>query len=327
MSQPTSQKILVYIEAHGQASGKELGDYLPQIGARAVRKQLKTLLDTGILRKIGTPPKVYYLLASKHIDEPLAYNVDKKTIGIIEKKYLYISPTGESIPGWRGFVAWCTKTKQHVLPTSRAYVATIQKFNRYRTDGLINGMEKMNHTFSEIFLDMLFYLDFYRIERFGKTKLGQMLLYAKQSQNKQLIGKLIRVIIPDITALIKKYSIDGVVFVPPTVKREVQFMKELEKQAQLPARTLSITKIKTPIIIPQKTLTKLEDRVENARQTIIIDDTGKYKNILLIDDAVGSGATMNETAGQIKKKGLCTGKIVGLAITGSFKGFDVISEI
>ena len=84
---------------------------------------------------------------------------------------------------------------------------------------------------------------------------------------------------------------------------------------------------KTPIIIPQKTLTKLEDRVENARQTIIIDDTGKYKNILLIDDAVGSGATMNETARQIKKKGLCTGKIVGLAITGSFKGFDVISEI
>jgi predicted amidophosphoribosyltransferase len=54
---------------------------------------------------------------------------------------------------------------------------------------------------------------------------------------------------------------------------------------------------------------------------------GQYNNILLIDDAVGSGATLNETARQIKNRNLCTGHIVGLAITGSFRGFDVISEV
>ena len=30
---------------------------------------------------------------------------------------------------------------------------------------------------------------------------------------------------------------------------------------------------------------------------------------------------------KIKDKGLATGKIIGLAITGSFKGFDVINEV
>jgi len=54
---------------------------------------------------------------------------------------------------------------------------------------------------------------------------------------------------------------------------------------------------------------------------------GSYKNILLIDDAVGSGSTLNETAGQIKRKGICKGQVIGLTITGSFKGFDVISEV
>ena len=49
--------------------------------------------------------------------------------------------------------------------------------------------------------------------------------------------------------------------------------------------------------------------------------------MLLIDDAVGSGATLNETAKQIRNKKLASGKIIGLAITGSFKGFDVISEV
>ena len=39
------------------------------------------------------------------------------------------------------------------------------------------------------------------------------------------------------------------------------------------------------------------------------------------------GATLNETAKKILKKGLCGGKIIGLVITGSLKGFDVISEV
>ena len=56
-------------------------------------------------------------------------------------------------------------------------------------------------------------------------------------------------------------------------------------------------------------------------------DTGVHKNILLLDDAAGSGATLNETAKQIRERGMVNGKIIGLAIVGSFKGFDVISEV
>jgi len=47
---------------------------------------------------------------------------------------------------------------------------------------------------------------------------------------------------------------------------------------------------------------------------------------MLIDDAVGSGATLNEVAGKIRNKGVAR-KITGLAIVGSFKGFDVITDI
>jgi predicted amidophosphoribosyltransferase len=47
---------------------------------------------------------------------------------------------------------------------------------------------------------------------------------------------------------------------------------------------------------------------------------------LLIDDAVGSGATLNQVAGKIKDKGVAQ-KITGLALVGSFKGFDVITDV
>lgn len=322
----TAQKIIDIISKNGQASGKELTAQLGTITARAVRKQLKNLLERGMLRKIGRPPKVYYLLAGNK-KEFNKSGVDSNTLSIINDRYLFISPIGEEKRGWEGFLAWCEKTKQDPTKTAKDYVSTIKKFDHFRKNNLINGMSKMKKTFKEVFVDDLFYLDFYSIERFGKTKLGQMLLYAKQSQNIQLMKELIDEIRPWIMEIINKYNTDGVLFIPPTVKREVQFMKILEDQLRLPIKKISVAKIRTQIIIPQKTLSKLEDRIENARQTIVVDDIALYKNILLIDDAVGSGATLNETAKQIKNKRLASGKIIGLAITGSFKGFEVISEV
>ena len=104
-------------------------------------------------------------------------------------------------------------------------------------------------------------------------------------------------------------------------------MKEIEKYLNLPLNKLTITKIKKRVSIPQKTLSKLEDRIENAKKTIVVEGNNTFDNVLLIDDAVGSGSTLNETALQIKDKKICKGKIYGLAIVGSFKGFDVISEV
>ena len=51
------------------------------------------------------------------------------------------------------------------------------------------------------------------------------------------------------------------------------------------------------IRVAQKTLGKLEERVRNAKETIFVDKiNSRFNNLLLIDDAVGSAATLNETA-------------------------------
>ncbi len=60
--------------------------------------------------------------------------------------------------------------------------------------------------------------------------------------------------------------------------------------------------------------------------SIIVKDTRKFNEILLIDDAVGSGATINETAVKLKFKRTAE-TVIGLAVTGSFKGFEVLQEI
>jgi len=326
MRNDTSERIIEYIGSKGEVSAKDLGDYIG-ISRQGLYRQINNLLEKGAIYKIGKPPKVFYLLKNKPFVAG-AFFVEEKIKAKIEKNYLIITPTGEKMEGWEGFIYWCQKTKQDVAKVSKEYIAILEKYNQFRKNGLIDGLGKIKTTFEKVFLDKLFYVDFYSLERFGKTKLGQLLLYAKQSQDKKMIKKLIEEINPRISFLLKKYKIDAVGFIPPTVKREVQFMKELERNTNiLKAQKISLLKIKTEVAIPQKTLNKLADRMENAKKTILADEKAQYGNILLIDDAVGSGATLNETAGQLKRKKICRGKIVGLSITGSAKGFDVISEV
>jgi len=252
MTTNTRSTIIKYIQSHRQASVHELTSVL-NITRAAVHRQLNKLIAEDNIQKIGKPPKVYYRMKIVSQIEEI-HKVDKEIIDFINKNYLYISPTGEALEGWEGFIVWCNKTNQDPIKTSNEYIATLNKFDKYKKNGVIDGMPKMKDTFKKVYLDKLFYLDFYSIERFGKTKLGQMLLYAKQSQNRTLISQLINHIKPEIMKIVKRQNIEGVLFIPPTVKREVQFMRELEKKLRLPLRILDVNKIKTDIIVPQKTL-------------------------------------------------------------------------
>jgi len=74
-------------------------------------------------------------------------------------------------------------------------------------------------------------------------------------------------------------------------------------------------------------LSRFAERVANAKETIVIeDDRVKFDCVLLIDDAVGSGATLNETAKKLKEAGMAK-TVIGFAVVGSMKGFEVIQEV
>lgn len=325
MNSDLPQKILEYIKKNQQATVKEMVDYF-EVSKQALYRHLPKMIKTGELEKIGKAPKVFYIIGRKKASLE-SFKVKDEIKSIINEKFLTISPTGEKLYGWSGFVFWCKKTNNDPLQASDDYVKTLKKYDHYKKDGFIDGMEKFRNTFpDDLFLDEVYYLDFYSIERFGKTKLGQLLLYGKQSGNKKIIKEIIQETKHKILELVDKRRINAVGFIPWTVKREIQFMREFENGLMVSLPRIKIEKVRTDVIVPQKTLAKLLDRIENASQTMVVTEKNSYEKILLIDDAVGSGATLNEVARQIKKKGIAK-KVIGLAITGSFKGFDIISEV
>jgi hypoxanthine-guanine phosphoribosyltransferase/DNA-binding transcriptional ArsR family regulator len=324
----TKQKIVDFIKSREQATTNELAEVFG-ISRQVIHRHLAELMGNELIEKHGTAPKVFYSIKKESINKKnVVNNLDSKTKNIISDNFFLISPVGKRMEGIEAFIEWSEKRGFNFNEKAKEYFNVYKKYQKYFKNGLISGKCKMKETFEDVFLDEVYYLDFYSIEDFGKTKLGQMMLYAKQSQDKKLIRELVVEIKPKIEKLIKDKKVDAVGFIPPSIKRETQFLKEVEKGLNLNLLKIDLVKVSGDVIVPQKTLNKLEDRIENSKQIklVIGREVKKYKNVLLIDDALGSGATLNEVARQIKIQ-INPEKIVGLAITGSFSGFEVISEV
>ena len=324
----TDNQILKYLLVHGEVTIADLSENL-NVSRQLLHRVVKKMIDDNYLAKIGTPPKVYYKLKKTPPRTTEEHLLNPGEISFLEEHFLLITETGERLKGIDAMQFWCARQKLPFEKTIKEFISTKQKYLQYfLSNGLIDGTDKIKNTkgFENIAIDKLLYCDFYAIERFGKTLLGTLLHFAKQGQNKYLMNEIINIVNEKITKLIKEKKIDAVGFIPPTIKRHLQFMQVLQKGLNLPLPHIDIVKVSGAIPVPQKALNKIEDRIINAQVSIIVKDTRKFNKILLIDDAVGSGATINETAVKLKFKETAK-TVIGLAITGSFKGFDVIQEV
>ncbi|WP_395066110.1 hypothetical protein [Flavobacterium sp.] len=300
------------------------------ISKQYVHRILNQLVENNEIERIGLPPKTIYKLKVVSDKKSVSIeNVTSEKQQFLQENFILITEIGQLLHGLLAFQNWCDKRKLPLEKTIDEFILTKDKYNQYiDKNGLISGLEKLKSTkgYDKIFMDELVYLDFYAIERFGKTRLGTILHYAKQGQNKMLMKILIDEIKEKINTIISVYKIDAIAYVPPTIKRETQLMKVMANGLKINLPSINIIKIGGIIPVPQKSLNKIEERINNAENTFVVKGNVSYNTVLLIDDAVGSGSTLNQIAGKIKNKQLAT-TVIGLAIVGSFKGFDVITDV
>lgn len=323
-------RVLDLFETSKELSVKEIVDKL-NASKQMVHTVLNRLMEDRIVEKLGRAPKTVYRLigASPKTVGPAVPEISEKDREFLQKNFLAVTETGNLLEGIEAFGNWCKQRKLPVLKTLSEFIDTKKKYQPYYDDqGNINGLEKLKNTkgYEKIWLDDLYYLDFYAIERFGKTRLGVLLHYAKQGQNKYLMEIMMKEIAERIQSFVSMHDADAIGFVPPTIRREVQIMKYIQTRLNIALPVIDIKKLSGIIPVPQKSLSKLDERIRNAENTFAVTDQRKFKNVILIDDAVGSGSTMNQIAGKIKNKAVAR-KVIGLAVVGSFKGFDVITDV
>jgi DNA-binding MarR family transcriptional regulator len=332
MTTDTAGRIIGYIYTNKQAKAIDLVRDIGITNA-AVHRQLNKLMAKGEIVRVGKPPTVFYVIKTK--EKPNLTSLPEEVADFIDRNYVYVSPTGELLKGVEGFIRWVNSIHQekYLLSLAHEYIKVRSAADKFiRRDGSIDATKaKERSTFEQSAIDKLLYKDFYSLEKFGKTALGQMVLYAKISQNRDIISGIIKQVKPIIDRILQEYKIDAIGYIPPSVKRKVQLMSELKEGLKIHLPEISFVKAYTgEVIVSQKSLSKLSERIDNARNTIFIDVNKSAlmpNNVLLIDDAVGSGATLHEAAIKVKELLHPKGKIIAFAVIGSIKSFEVIREI
>lgn len=306
---------------------------------RIINKYLKELINQWKIIKTWSWPHTKYKLTNweyiSNVSKPeyiSSLNLKYQDSQIIEDNFLKFTPNG-SIQKWlEWFVQRCIDRSMNPNIKAEQYIKTYKYIYDLQNDcGLIPANHAMENIFDNIYIDELYYADRLNWMEFGRWKLWEMSFFAKQSQNIKLINEAIDMIILKLKCIIKFKKIDAIAVIPPSIIRKNQFLKILKKKLEiiwLPFVNI-VKYYPHKIPIPQKSLKKREERIQNARDTIIVDDKNisKYKNIIMIDDFVWSGSTLNETAKKFKEISQNI-YIIWFALVGNLNlQYDVIKEI
>lgn len=325
MKTNTINEISEYININAPVWVTQISNYLG-FSKQIVHRHIKKLLEDNRIIKSGIPPKVFYFPIRKKTET--FYDIDEQKKNIIDNNFILFEANWSVLNWFSWFSKWCENRNLNPIIEADVYINTLSKYEKFKGKNLlINWIEKMKSTFLEVYLDEIYYIDFYSIEKYWKTLLWNLMLYGKQSPDKDIIDKIISIIKEPILNFIKQNNIDSFAFIPPSIDRKIQITESINKSLSINLRELKLMKIFRDKIVSQKSLSKKEDRIINARDTIFIQNKNFHANkILLIDDAVWSGSTLNETAKKIKESWVAS-YVVWIAIVWSFKWFEVINEV
>ena len=314
------------------------------LGRTVTHRYLKALVEQWKLIKEWNPPYTTYRLAKKELQLHFSwkekivwvwtwddYTPNFKIRKLLDDIFYKFSPTGKKQIWLIGIQKWCNERHLDIEKKIEDYIK-IYNYIESELDecGMLHVDEAFGKDFEEKYLDKVLYADQYKYMDFGRWKLAEMTFYGKTSQNKNLIAESLSEILPKLECLIAHENFDAIAITPWSIKRQNQLLWALKKELevfQLPFVTI-IKYSESWIFIPQKSLKTRAQRIENAENTIFIDDkhVWNYKKVLLIDDFVGSGATLNETAKKLKDEWVQ--EVYGFAFVGNTNlSYEVINEI
>ncbi len=299
-----------------------------------VHKYLKALVEEWSIQKSGSWVHITYSLTkSKKNTVKTTENISFSFSDweILENSFYKFSENGTLLKGISGFIEWCTSRGLNPQEKINQFIKIKQHLDTLKDScWLIETTSDFKKNVANFYLDSVYFADQYNRMEFGRGKLAELTFFAKQSQNLKLISESNNAVIRQILCLIGREKIEAIAFTPHSVVRKNQLLKYLEKLfsgSEVPFIRLS-KYYPNKIPIPQKTLKTKEQRIKNAEDTIFVEDKNakNYKRVLLIDDFVGSWATLNITARKLKEAWIKN--VIWFAYVGNINlSYEIINEI
>lgn len=328
-SMTTKQKIVHYLKNNWPQTAKQIIDHFG-LYKTIIHRHLKDLIQQGSIIKLGKTPRVIYKFVqeslSSHDDIMLLWYQDSDRL---DKKYFSFDSDGTVLQWAQWFALWCQERSLDIVQQYKQYRHIVETIDSQRNElWLLNTLATLQKKGWIIYLDQLFVADTYILGQFWKSPLWSLAFYGKQTQNRDLSKRVIENIKQRIEKLIVQEAIDAVCFVPVSIKRYVQLMTILQQNIGLTLPKIKLDKFFPWEVIAQKQLKGDIARNKNAENTIFaLQGQKKYKKILLIDDFIGSWATLNISAKKLKQAWYAQ-EVIGFAIVGNMDlSYEVINEV
>lgn len=303
------------------------------IGKVMIQRHLKKLVELGRVIKLGKPPRVYYEV--KPAEDPkihrLRQTLDQIPISSFQEevlgKFFAFATLTALTQGSEAFKAWFlvkqipllmkqkSKRKSFTEQMTETFCKLLRAYCDFRLQleasrneiGLFDATDRYLSIHKDQVLERVFCSDFYSIPQFGKTLLGCLTQKAKVGDRYSIvfIDQLISAVKFHIQKLLEDQKIEAILWVPHSLKRQVPLLDIMQKKINLTIPTIGIVKTFDAEIIPQKSISDLRQRIENAWHTNQITEPRSrlllYKRIAIIDDAIGSNATIHAIAKKLKR--------------------------
>lgn len=291
------------------------------VSASVVHDHLRDLIEQGLVEKFGSAPRV-------------SYAARKKTaVDVVNEQFIFQDSLGVLHAGINGFRLWSERGLKKLSFEEKIdlYAKRISVMESNNHDGVFDMTEKLQKIVAmgeRANLKEMACLSLRTLQDFGRTKMGVYVDIVKSVGHTKIMDTVLDFSVPLIIAYAKRQQVNAVGFIPPTRSRPKQIMTLLEKRFRkgpLRVAAIDIKKIRRDIPREQKTIRDLQDRIYNADNTFHISNYShvhNYKKILLVDDFIGSGTTLNQVAKMLRKRGF-VGEVFGLGVVGEERGYSV----
>ncbi len=259
---------------------------------------------------------------------------------VFDQYAIYLDSQDQIYYGVVAFILWSRDPKHN---NGRSLSALAQEYHqiiaslevRRRKNGFFDATQTAHLTLSEdteFAIDTFLFRELSSIpDGFGRTRAALTLYYGKLNGNRSQIEQAAQSSIEPICDYIKTHSVDAVMYVPPTLGRNIQVRAVLRDMLKLDILEIQAHKITAPNKIqrPQKDIRDRQERIANAEKSMYIAAPAHLKSlqyILILDDSFTTGATPNALAQLLRRDGF-TGQITAITICGNLSYDLAVTEL
>ncbi len=271
---------------------------------------LKSLLLSGQIIRRGTSPRTYYSLAKagQQSSETILQLTDKQH-DILQSDFLIIKKEGHQVSGVKAICDYAQELNQDPQQIAIQFLeARDKQLSEIEIDeGEAHDQIKLLETKEAVkqgTIQHFHFADYCEVGDYGDTALAKKLRTAKNSGNALLQLQLFRETERQLQEYIADYGVDAVAFIPGSTMQGKDLMKRWKETLDLPLPHVNLVRAIEENAVPQNIISLQTDREQAADGTLAVADHRRFRHVLLIDDELITGTTMQNAAQNIQEAGI-----------------------